>query len=156
MEWQTKLVIPYRALTLGQKSIIVNGCGAQGSSFRPPHAKLFRDVCGEHDYDYAVGGSLLDKVKADWRLRRRIINKVKVTGTLVLRDNLYLDDSMLPDWVVRQVYYAWADVYFTGVMLGGHSSFRYAKQKQWPMPPLEKQHGEKEKRLQTRVRTISW
>ena len=132
MKWQTKNPVAYADLTESQVSEICNGCGASKSKFRPPHYRLFKHQCCPHDYDYAVGGNWWDKVKADWRLRSRIRGRVKAVDIMALRDNLYLDDDLFPDFMIRQIYYRWADGYFLGVMFGGNPSFRFDSKKQWP------------------------
>ena len=132
MEWQTRYILEYQDLAPWQKAEISNGCGAQSSTFRPPHYELYADACGPHDLDYAIGGSWLDKMKADWRLRSRLRERTKTAAIQELRNNLYMDDTGLPDFMVRQIYYRWADIYYVGVVAGGNSSFRYAKNKRWP------------------------
>lgn len=132
MKWQTKKPVAYSELTEAQINAFCNGCGASKGKFRPPHYRLFKHECCPHDYDYAVGGGWWDKIKADWRLRSRIRAKVKRVDIQALRDNLYLEDSIFFDWMIRQIYYRWADGYFLGVTVGGRTSFRFDNQKQWP------------------------
>ena len=132
MKWQNQKPVKYSELTEDMINEICNGCGASKSKFRPPHYRLFKHACCPHDYDYAVGGSWWDKIKADWRLRSRIRAKVKKVDIAALRNNLYLDDDTFPDFAIRQIYYRWADGYFLGVVCGGNSNFRFDRQKQWP------------------------
>lgn len=134
MKWQGKVKVKYQSLSKNQKRQIVNGCGASNSRFRPPHFKLFADECGPHDYDYACGGTWFHKVSADFRLRSRILKKTKITDIQILRDNLYLDDALFPDWAIRGIYKWWANGYFAGVLFGGNSSFRFDwTGPQWPV-----------------------
>ena len=132
MQWQSDYIVPFSDLTLNQKEEICNGCGGSESCFKPSHAKLFRPACQPHDYDYAVGGGWLVKVKSDLRLRGRIRLLVASTDIRVLREGLVANDALLPDWAVRQVYYRWADAYFIGVTVGGIGYFRYGPQR-WPV-----------------------
>lgn len=132
MNWQTETPVPFEALTAEQEAEICNGCGGKDSWFKPGHADLFRLACQPHDYDYAIGGGWWDKIKSDWRLRRRIRALVKKTDIQVLRDNLVMEDAVYPDFVIRQIYRRWADAYFAGVMAGGHTFF-YFGEKRWPV-----------------------
>ena len=133
MKWQTQKTIKYSDLTEAQVNSFCNGCGSSKGKFRPPHYRLFKHQCCPHDFDYAVGGSWWDKFKADKRLRTRIRKKIKQVDIMTLRNNLYLDDDPFPDCWIRQIYYRWADGYFLGVLFGGNSSFRFDRQKQWPV-----------------------
>lgn len=130
--WQREYPVPYADLRPWQRHIIVNGCGAANSAFRPPHATLFKYECGPHDYDYAIGGSWWDKIKADFRLRSRLKGRVKKTDINILRTCLFFDDQWFPDWAIKQIYHRWADLYCAGVLVGGVSSFRFDKKKMWP------------------------
>ena len=135
MKWQTQKTIKYSDLTEAQVNSFCNGCGSSKGKFRPPHYRLFKHQCCPHDFDYAVGGSWWDKVKADYRLRQRLRRHIKIISRVnirVLRRNLYLDDALLSDFWIRQIYYRWADGYFLGVLFGGNSSFRFDDKKQWP------------------------
>ena len=134
--WQTERPVKFEELTADLETEICNGCGGKDSWFKPGHADLFRSACQPHDYDYAVGGSVWGKVKADWWLRSRIRAQVGKINIQVLRDNLYLDDRPYPDFMIRQIYYRWADLYFAGVLAGGHKFFHFG-QKRWPVLPPE-------------------
>ena len=132
IKWQTETPVEFGALTVEQEAEICNGCGGKDSWFKPGHADLFRQPCQPHDYNYAVGGNAWDKIRADWRLRSRIRAQVKKLDIQVLRDNLWLDDRPYPDFMIRQIYYRWADLYFAGVLAGGHEFFHFGK-KRWPV-----------------------
>jgi len=45
-----------------------------------------------------------------------------------LRDHLYIPNKYLPGWLVRQIYYRWADIYYTAVVAVGWKYFYYADQ----------------------------
>ncbi|MBI9090126.1 MAG: hypothetical protein JEZ12_13000 [Desulfobacterium sp.] len=132
IQWQTEKPVLFQDLTVDLEAEICNGCGGKDSWFKPGHADLFRLPCQPHDYDYAVGGSPWDKVKADWRLRHRIRIQISNLDIGTLRNNLIMDDQLLPDFVVRQIYKHWSDLYFIGVLAGGNRYFHFGK-KRWPI-----------------------
>lgn len=132
MKFQTDIPVKYEDLTEDQKNEICNGCGGKGGLVKPPYRVFFNPICHRHDYDYWCGCSWWDKIKADWNLRQGMINAVKTTGIQVLRDHLYFNEILIPDWAIRQIYYRWADAYFIGVSLAGKLYFYFADKKRYP------------------------
>ena len=132
MESQTHTPVKYEDLTPDQKKEICNGCGGKGGWIKPPHRVLFKESCQPHDYNYFVGCSWWDKIKADWKLRRSMRAKVKTTKIRDLRNHLYFEDKFLPDWAIRQIYYRWADAYFAGVLAAGAVYFYFGDKKRYP------------------------
>lgn len=119
----------YEDLTQEQKELICNGCGGKGGYFKPPHNKLFVEDCNRHDFDYHVGCTWLDRLKADWELRKNMRKRIRTTNIEALRDCLYIDDRLIPNVVIRQIYYRWCDAYFAGVVVAGRHYFYYAATK---------------------------
>jgi hypothetical protein len=115
----------YEDLTLKEKARICNGCGGKGGFITPPHADLFKEECNNHDYDYHVGGSLWDKIKADFKLRLNMRQKIKTESITSLRAHLYFNNALLPDWMIRQIYHRWADAYCMGVVIAGGRYFNF-------------------------------
>lgn len=50
----------------------VNGCGPGSASGLVPDF-MWEEDCDEHDFDYFVGGSEVDRREADWRFSMRMI-----------------------------------------------------------------------------------
>jgi hypothetical protein len=132
MEFQNHTPVKYDDLTQAQKKEICNGCGGKGGFVKPPHSILFKPVCDPHDYDYWSGCSWWDKIKADWKMHQGMKKAVKKMDIQILRDHLYFNESLLPDWAVRQIYYRWADAYFAGVSVAGKLYFYFDKNKRYP------------------------
>ncbi len=57
-------MIRYRDLTEDQKTFICNGCGPKGK-FIPVPEFLFHASCDHHDFNYWLGHTILDRLKAD-------------------------------------------------------------------------------------------
>jgi len=119
-------MVTVKDLTPEQKKDICNGCGGKGGWIKPPHAKLFRDDCNEHDLLYYIGHTWWDRMKADWKLRKDIRTRIKNTNIVSLRDHLYITDKFIPDIGIRQIYYRWADLYCIGVIAAGWKYFNFA------------------------------
>ena len=133
MEFQTHTPVKYEDLTLAQNKEICNGCGGKGGWVKPPHRILFAPACNPHDYDYSCGCSWWDKIKADWKLRQGIRQIVKTINIQILRDHLYFNESLLPDFAIRQIYIRWADVYLAGVTIAGKLFFYFGPKKKYPI-----------------------
>ncbi len=122
----------YEDLTQEQIDEICNGCGGKGGYVKPPHALLFRPDCNQHDYQYYIGCTWWHRLKADWMLRSLMRTRIKNTNAVALRDHLYIEDKYLPDFMVRQIFYRWADLYCAGVMAAGWQFFYFGNKKRYP------------------------
>ena len=120
----------FEVLTPDQRADICNGCGGKGAKIKPPHAILFAPDCNKHDYDYFLGCKETDRLKADWKLRSRMRDRIKTVKIEVLRDHLYINDRFFPGWLVRQIFFRWADAYCIGVMIAGRKFFYYGDEPQ--------------------------
>jgi len=99
-------MLSYYKLTKEQKAILCNGWGPKGGGAVVPELFL-HEPCDRHDFDYWVGGSILDRLKADWRLLRSGMRKAKWNPAMN----------------------AAAMVYFTAVRLCGVICFHYGKKR---------------------------
>lgn len=86
----------------------INGCGGKGSIIKPPLAAFFVSDCNLHDLSYGLGGTELDRIKAD-------------TGFL----RAMLKDCDLLSGIKKQYYVAWAHLYFIAVRMFGWRYFNY-------------------------------
>lgn len=102
--------VRFRHLTEEQRDAICNGCGGKGGFIKPLYSKLFHLVCQQHDLNYYIGHTWLDKIKADWQLFCGCLRKVRTlnVGTLE-RNHLYF----------------WCVTYFIGVSFFGHRYFYF-------------------------------
>jgi len=57
-------MIRYRDLTEEQKALLCNGCGPKGG-FVPVPEFCFHASCDHHDFNYWLGHTVLDRLKAD-------------------------------------------------------------------------------------------
>ena len=57
-------MIRYRDLTEAQKAIICNGCGPKGGWIPVPEF-FCHASCDHHDFNYWLGHTILDRLKAD-------------------------------------------------------------------------------------------
>ena len=57
-------MIRYRDLTEEQKSLICNGCGPKGGWIPVPEF-FCHASCDHHDFNYWIGHTILDRLKAD-------------------------------------------------------------------------------------------
>jgi len=113
-----------------QQEIISNGCGPAISSVRPPNAKLFKEVCDQHDLDYYLGFREIHRIKADLRLRRGIRDKIDILPIPYLRMHMLPIFRNVPDYMVKLLFRRWADIYFTAVFLFGRHFFYYGEKQQ--------------------------
>ena len=98
-------MIRYRDLTEAQKAFICNGCGPKGGKIPVPEF-FCHASCDHHDFNYWLGCSILDRLKADLEFYREMIR----------------DAGMNP---IKQTI---ALTYFTAVRIFGPVCFHYAKQ----------------------------
>lgn len=100
-------MIKYADLTLAQKAFICNGCGGKGGVINPPEF-LFNASCNHHDFNYWVGGSEADRLRAD----KGFYDAMKI-------------DIKLASWYLKPHYYLWAYTYYKSVRLIGKKFFNY-------------------------------
>lgn len=105
-------MVKYSDFTKEQISLISNGCGAR-KFIKPPEIKEFVASCNQHDLYYMRGGNFRDKVIADVQfLAYLLLDIIKVKSVFKM---------------LRYTFYA--GIYFIAVILFGHFSFAYGKQK---------------------------
>ena len=87
-----------------------NGCGPAWLPLNVPDGPdgAFYGPCVFHDLDYQAGGSERDRLKADWRLYKRMIARC----------------SLLP-WYKRPLGWLWAGFFFVMVLCFGWTAFSY-------------------------------
>jgi len=79
-------MIRYRNLTEAQKSLICNGCGPKGGWVPVPEFFMHAD-CDHHDFNYWIGHTILDRLKADlqfYKEARRDAGKTPIKLWLAL------------------------------------------------------------------------
>lgn len=104
-------MIKYADLTLAQKAFICNGCGGKGGWVNPPEF-IFHASCNHHDFNYWVGGTEEDRLRAD----KGFYNAMKV-------------DIASKPIQFRPYYHVWAYTYYKSVRLIGGKYFNYGRQK---------------------------
>ena len=62
----------YDQLTDWQRDQLCNGCGRKGGLAKPPDF-IFRADCNRHDFEYWVGGGVLDRLKSDLKFLARML-----------------------------------------------------------------------------------
>jgi len=99
-------VLEFDDLTPLQKDILCNGCGPKGGI--PVPEFVFAESCDRHDFDYWLGHTEFDRLRADWRFRAAMM----------------ADAGRCPWW--SRWWYRWvADVYYRAVRRWGASAFYY-------------------------------
>ena len=97
-------MIQYKDLTEEQKDILCNGWGPKAAGAVVPELFL-HEICDEHDFDYWIGGSVIDRFKADWKLLTNGLKKAK------------------------RCEYPVCFIYWLAVRVGGASCFHYGKKR---------------------------
>ena len=112
-------------LTDEERAAVCNGCGPKGAfatvtiwlvviewtislRIKPP-GWLFKASCDWHDFNYWLGGTELDRARADLQFY------------LAMRDDAKGTAWWYPTWLAT--FRAW--VYYKAVSIGGRSSFHY-------------------------------
>ena len=108
--------IRYRHLTDEQRELICNGCGVKGGFIRPPYGEFFKGLCNHHDFNYFIGHTITDKIKADIQLFIAMISKIWLGEVL--------DDSIF-SWFIKSYYSLWAVLYFIAVSIFGIKFFYF-------------------------------
>lgn len=103
-----KKKIRYKDLSEEQKKGICNGCGAKGGWFNPPDF-IYKSVCNHHDFNYWLGCTESDRIKADFQFLEQIYRIAK-------------DYSFFRRWH----YYFIGVIYFSAVRVFGKRHFYYA------------------------------
>ena len=103
-------MLKYKDLTPEQKDKICNGCGGKGGFINPPEF-LFHASCNHHDYLYFIGGSELDRTKAD----------------NVFYKYMKLDVAREMNKYKRVYCSIWAYTYYKAVRLFGYKYFNYKR-----------------------------
>ena len=103
----------YRNLTERQKSEICNGCGGKGGIVTPPHAKLFKEECNQHDFNYFLGYNEEHRLKADRQLQSAMLAKVSTMA-----------------WYNKLRYWPWCRLYYRAVRIVGKKFFYYGNKEQ--------------------------
>jgi len=101
--------VRFRHLTETQKQFICNGCKGKGSWFDPPDF-IFTDSCNHHDFNYWLGGSEGDRMKADWQFYQSMLEAANKSS-----------------WYKRYWYKTLAWVYYQSVRLFATNYFHFAK-----------------------------
>ena len=104
--------VRFNDLTTEQLDILrsnaeLNGCGGKGGWLNPPDW-IFTASCDHHDFNYWLGGTELDRSKADWQFYQAMLVDVENTS-----------------WWKRPWYKMVAWVYYTAVRKFASSFFSY-------------------------------
>jgi hypothetical protein len=107
--------IRYRDLTDSQIDTLIakgvlNGCGGKGGWLNPPDF-IFTASCNHHDFNYWLGNTEEDRLKADRQFYQAMIN-----------------DANEHPWYKRYFYKTLAWIYYKAVRLFAKKFFHYAKQ----------------------------
>ena len=86
----------------------INGCGHKGSIVRPPHSLFFKASCDIHDISYTMGGSEIDRIRADTGFLRAMIQ-----------------DCERVEGIKKSYLLTWAYLYYFAVRLFGSRFFVY-------------------------------
>jgi len=115
--YQTKMEkgIPLRwnNLCAYERGLLSNGCGGKGGLVNPPDFK-FEASCNHHDFNYWLGGSAEDRVKADDQFL----------------DAMLFDANLLP-WWRRPLHKALAYTYWSAVRMMGGKFFNSTETRSW-------------------------
>ncbi len=99
--------VRFHDLTPEERALICNGCGPKGGIMPVPEMG-FSACCDHHDFNYWLGYSEFDRIRADWQFR----------------DAMMADADKKPWW--RRWWYRWmADLYYRAVRRWGMSAFYY-------------------------------
>jgi hypothetical protein len=96
-------MIRYRDLTVEQRAIICNGCGPKGRWIPIPDF-CFHASCDHHDFNYWIGCTWRDRLKAD--------------------NQFYREMRRDAGWDLK--YQLWALIYYIFVRLFGAAGFHFA------------------------------
>lgn len=89
---------------------VANGCGGKGGWLNPPDF-IFTASCNHHDFNYWLGGTEVDRIKADLQFYEAMIR----------------DANEFP-WYRRAAYKFAAWVYYKAVRLFASSFFSFSKE----------------------------
>lgn len=108
MDLSMENVKKYNELTQEEKKAICNGCGGKGSFVPVPNFR-FKASCNHHDYNYFLGGTEKDRLKADTQFLEAMILDAGLNGNLF-----------------RRIFYKfWAYIYYFAVRIFGKKYFNY-------------------------------
>ena len=99
-------MLKFTDLTIEQKDKLCNGWGPKGAGAVVPEFYL-HEYCDEHDFDYWVGGSIVDRWKADFKL---LTSGIKAAG--------WRPDKQLV-----------AFIYWNAVRVGGIACWNYGEKR---------------------------
>ena len=104
----------YDALSAAMVEQICNGCGGKGGPVDPPEWR-FHDSCQRHDFDYWLGGTEDDRLRAD----------------KAFYADMQLACHLRKQWWQRPWYYTMAWVYYRAVRHCGGGYFHYGSRRTW-------------------------
>lgn len=103
--------VRFSDLTPEQISVISNGCGPKGGFLKPPYAAFFKASCDHHDFNYWLGCTEKDRLKADTQFF----------------ECMKEDCDRQFKGIEKAYYKSWALTYFLFVRALGFSFFYYGK-----------------------------
>ena len=97
----------YKNLSHLERRVICNGCGRK-SGFIPVPEFKFTASCNQHDFNYWLGGSEADRLKADYQFY-----------VAMKHDATYDEEGNKRNFLVRRYYLTWAYIYYKAVRTCG-------------------------------------